>query len=36
VAFEGAPFNVDEWNEMIRKFIQVSRQDLIPLEGIEI
>src|ERR1022692_322201 len=30
VAFDGSSLNVDEWNELIRVFIQSSRLELIP------
>jgi hypothetical protein len=30
VAFEGASFDVEKWNEQIRDFIQASRLDLVP------
>lgn len=30
VTLEGSAFNVDEWNEQIRGFVQASRLDLIP------
>jgi hypothetical protein len=34
VAFEGSPFNIDAWDELIRSYIQVSRLDLIPTETV--
>jgi hypothetical protein len=35
VAFDNMQFNVKEWNEMIRRFVEVSRLELIPARSAE-
>lgn len=34
VTFEGSPFNVETWNELIRSYVRISRFDLIPASAV--